>query len=105
MDLNRRTPRRGQLAAKELATSSVEVLAHRPEKKRRRGFSVPLQLAVELDPAEVEFGLTNAPARVCSIGPRRCPHQFRPNGENPQAEVISRRISFQDHEHREPHAE
>jgi hypothetical protein len=29
MDLNRRTPGRGQLAAKELATSCVEVLAHR----------------------------------------------------------------------------
>ncbi len=32
-------------ASKELATSAVEVLAHRPEKKRRRGSSVPLQFS------------------------------------------------------------
>jgi hypothetical protein len=43
MELNRRTPGRGQLAAKELATFAVEMLAHRPEKKRQRGSSVDLQ--------------------------------------------------------------
>jgi hypothetical protein len=31
--------------SKELATSAVEVLAYRPEKKRRRGSSVPLQFS------------------------------------------------------------
>jgi hypothetical protein len=64
MDLNHRTPGLGQLAAKVLVTSAVELLAHRPEKKRRRGSSVPLQLAVKLAPAKVEFGLNSVPASV-----------------------------------------
>jgi hypothetical protein len=63
MELNHRTPGRGQLAAKELATFAVEMLAHRPEKKRRRGSSVPLQLAVKRATAKVEFA-PSVPASV-----------------------------------------
>ena len=73
----------GQLAAKEVTTYAVEMLARRPEKGGRR----PLRLAVKLAPAKVE---SHRGVRLSSIGlPRRCRCQFRPNGENPKSPTRS----------------